>query len=261
MLRTLTIGALTALLAGSAASEPLPGLQNPEFMRRPSANDQVPLYPRRAVTRGIPGAAEIECIVGPKGEMKDCQVLTEAPAGLGFGEATIGAARYFRVPPTDAAGQPTVGKVVRLPLRWNLPLENKTAPSLQNRPGRPAVLLRPSKVGDLPCPAIDAPQRRCTREPMGWDAFPPISATRAQIRTIAEGEAPSTLTCRLTAALKLEACLPSSTASPGAASAMLALAPHFVANDVANGPSRVGHMVAMAFDWPAIRQDVMKSRE
>jgi hypothetical protein len=230
-------------------------------MRRPSANDLVPLYPRRAVTRGIPGAAEIECIVGPKGEMKDCQVLAEAPAGLGFGEATIGAARYFRVPPTDAAGQPTAGKVVRLPLRWNLPLENKTAPSIQNRPGRPAVLLRPAEGGDLPCPAPEAPQRRCSREPMAWAAFPPIPVIRVHIGAIPESEAPSTLTCRLTAALRLEACLPSSTASPAAASAMLTLAVHFEGTEVANAPPRAGQMVAMAFDWQAIRQDVMKSRE
>jgi hypothetical protein len=260
-LRTLTIAALSALLAGVSAAEPLPRLEKPNFTRLPSANDLVRLFPDRAVSRGLSGIAEIECIVGAKGEMKDCQVLAEAPAGLGFGEATVGAARYFRVPSIDAEGHSTVGKVVRLPLRWNLPGVNITALSTHNRPGRPAVLLRPTKGGDLPCPAADAPHRRCTREPMGWDAFPPIPVTRAQIRTIPEGEAPSTLICRLTAALRLEACVPSSTASSAAASAMLALAPHLVAGDVANGPSRAGQIVAMIFDWEAIREDVARSRE
>lgn len=77
-------------------------------------------YPSRARDMEIEGRAEIECTATPTGHATDCVVLSEEPAGMGFGEATVRASRKFRVRPFSARGEPVTGQRVVIPMSWKL---------------------------------------------------------------------------------------------------------------------------------------------
>ena len=54
------------------------------------------------------------------GSLTGCSVVSESPAGAGFGEATIRAASKFRMRPKTVDGAPVEGARVRVPLTWRL---------------------------------------------------------------------------------------------------------------------------------------------
>lgn len=64
------------------------------WSRRPSASDVASAYPSRALDRGVSGRAELDCVVQADRRLS-CSVLSETPAGLGFGAAALRlSARY-----------------------------------------------------------------------------------------------------------------------------------------------------------------------
>ena len=69
------------------------------------------------------GGVMIECVVDGAGRLMDCKVLSEEPAGPGFGEAALCAARQVRLDP-DVLG------AARRKIRY----------SIRFRPGEPAAL-------------------------------------------------------------------------------------------------------------------------
>ena len=58
------------------------------------------------------GAEVIECLVQAGGGLSDCTILSEQPAGMGFGEAALRAAAQSRV------GAAQVGSKVRWTVRF-----------------------------------------------------------------------------------------------------------------------------------------------
>ena len=54
------------------------------------------------------------------GGLTDCRLIEETPTGFGFGEATLAAAKQFRLEPRTRSGAPVEGGTVRLPLAWRL---------------------------------------------------------------------------------------------------------------------------------------------
>lgn len=103
---------------GASASEPV--ITNPGWEKPPSALDLAPYYPPRARLENVEGKATIECKVAIDGSLSDCRVVSEEPAGYGFGEATVQAARTFRMRPRTENGKPVGGAEVRIPLTWKL---------------------------------------------------------------------------------------------------------------------------------------------
>lgn len=95
-------------------------LTAPDWVRRPDAQDFAEHYPRAALRQNKPGRAVMNCLVKADGALDDCKVTEEFPADLGFGEATLKMAKYFRMRPMTKDGVPVDGGSVRIPLRFVL---------------------------------------------------------------------------------------------------------------------------------------------
>ena len=109
---------------------PAPGspsiVQNPDWERLPSGDQLADIYPDQARDYGVTGRAVIKCRILAAGQLSDCEVISETPAGLGFGRATLQAARYFKMRPKTINGTPVEGGTVIIPLRWQLARELPT---------------------------------------------------------------------------------------------------------------------------------------
>jgi TonB family protein len=121
----LAVAALMALAAGSAAwgaSAKAPHLvTQPDWADKPTAADLVKDYPADAVKAHLEGRATIGCDVARDGALKGCKVITESPAGAGFGEASLKLSERFRMKPMSKDGHPVAGGKVRIPIRFMLP--------------------------------------------------------------------------------------------------------------------------------------------
>jgi hypothetical protein len=88
----------------------------PIWTRRPSANDLERLYPKGA--GAVTADVRADCTVDDTGAFKTCEIVSESPTGMGFGESTIRLSKLFRMKAIDGDGAPVAGRKVRLPVRW-----------------------------------------------------------------------------------------------------------------------------------------------
>lgn len=105
------------------AAEPAPPprtIVDPKWISRPSSEEMARWYPQGAMADGVEGRAVIRCSVTVKGAMTGCTVLSEAPAGRGFGQAAVRLARYFRMSPRTVDGLAVEGAAVTIPIRFTL---------------------------------------------------------------------------------------------------------------------------------------------
>ncbi|QTC88832.1 energy transducer TonB [Brevundimonas pondensis] len=98
-----------------------PAPPKPSVITNPSWSRQVqPEFPERANSRGIEsGSAKVNCAVAPNGSLSDCRVVDEDPAGAGFGQAVLRAARSGRLAPRTVDGA-AVGARVEFTTRFRL---------------------------------------------------------------------------------------------------------------------------------------------
>lgn len=102
----------------------------PQWTQLPSAGALANGYPAEARAQGISGARVLmNCVVGAGGAVQDCQVVSEAPAGLGFAQAAVAMASHFRLSLWTDEGLPTVGGRITLPTRYELPPEAPESPA------------------------------------------------------------------------------------------------------------------------------------
>lgn len=103
------------------AAPPSPGkIENPKWVQMPTAGQMERYYPRRALEREISGSATIRCRVATNGSVDACAVLSETPAGQGFGEAALKLSRFFRMSPKTVDGAPVEGAAVDIGLAFRL---------------------------------------------------------------------------------------------------------------------------------------------
>jgi TonB family protein len=107
-------------------------ISNPDWERMPDGDQLADLYPDLAREFGVFGKARIQCRVLADGRLSDCFVLSEAPAGFDFGDATLRAARYFKMRPKTINGRPVEGGTVIIPITWALAADD-------DRPARTAA--------------------------------------------------------------------------------------------------------------------------
>jgi protein TonB len=85
----------------------------PRLLRQPSGLDLRALYPEVARRQGIEGNVRLELLVSEAGAVVDARVIE--PAGNGFDEAAVTAARRMAFSPAVRGGRPVA---VRIP--WTL---------------------------------------------------------------------------------------------------------------------------------------------
>ena len=96
-------------------------ISNPDWMRMPTGAELASLYPRAAMAKHLGGHTRMSCRVQADGTLTSCVILSETPAGLGFGRAAIQTSRYFKMRPKTVDGQPVEGFYIDIPLDWTPP--------------------------------------------------------------------------------------------------------------------------------------------
>lgn len=83
----------------------------PGWLKRPTAESLMSVWPKDALQRGIGGQAVISCAVSVQGALHDCRVVTESPVGSGFGLAAIALTPQLLMKPGMRGGKPMVSRV------------------------------------------------------------------------------------------------------------------------------------------------------
>jgi TonB family protein len=100
---------------------------NPSWISPPSGDDMAREYPPLAQLMQSEGGATIKCQVGIDGRLSGCQIVSEFPAGLGFGAAAVRTAAHFAIKPATLDGKPVVGSMT-IPLRFKTERDEAQAP-------------------------------------------------------------------------------------------------------------------------------------
>jgi protein TonB len=93
---------------------------NPDWLRKPNADEMGQYYPPRAMDLGKEGQASIKCSVTAKGTVENCMVVSETPDGLGFGAAAMRLSKLFKMKPQTRDGQSVDGAEVTIPIAFKL---------------------------------------------------------------------------------------------------------------------------------------------
>lgn len=101
--------------------KPVPVITQPDWVRKPTADQLMRAYPSVAEARGIGGVAELSCLVRVDGSLTGCSVTSETPGNQGFGRAAVSLSRYFRLSPRTVDGQAVDGARVTMAIRFDLP--------------------------------------------------------------------------------------------------------------------------------------------
>jgi TonB family protein len=119
---------------------PAPSLEvhDPLWIQRISPEGAGRLYPDDALKAGVQsGGATLRCSVIHDGALTDCEVQSETPAGLGFGDAALQIASVMKMNPWTGQGTPVDGMKIVLPIKLVAPQEAPPAAAPASVPAKP----------------------------------------------------------------------------------------------------------------------------
>lgn len=113
--------ALSMLLTSAAQAQDTTKphlITNPDWLKKPTAESMLSVWPTEARKRGIGGKAVIRCKVSLQGVLVNCVVVSETPEGSGFGQAAIAMTPQLLLTPQKVDGVPVEGGEVQIPLNF-----------------------------------------------------------------------------------------------------------------------------------------------
>lgn len=129
-----------ALAASAHAAEQTgAGYIPPDWLKKPTPEDIMAVWPSKALKTGQGGKATISCKVTTQGALTLCRVLSESPQGGGFGGAAIALSSQFAMKPATQDGRPVEGEV-RIPI--NFPAFTPGSGPVVTNTVLPGVLMR-----------------------------------------------------------------------------------------------------------------------
>jgi protein TonB len=94
----------------------------PRNLRRPAMNDLRAYHPRQALNAGVSGVVTVRCRIRPDTRLTGCDVVSARPAGQGFEDAGLAAARdLYRFQPATLDGAYDDSVTVTLDLGFGRP--------------------------------------------------------------------------------------------------------------------------------------------
>jgi TonB family protein len=89
-----------------------------QVIERPSEEQFAAAFPDQAGPGDYQGRVVVRCAISASAEPGGCSVISETPAGAGFGEAALGLIHKFKFRPKMAAGEAVDGGVVTVPIQF-----------------------------------------------------------------------------------------------------------------------------------------------
>ena len=94
---------------------------NPHVLAAPTPAQMAGAYPREAARLGVGAMVRIRCAVLRTGDLTQCAVFQENPAGLGFGDAALKLAPDVKMTPRTIDGVPAEGTGAIITLKFVVP--------------------------------------------------------------------------------------------------------------------------------------------
>jgi len=92
---------------------------SPRNLRRPAMNDLRAYHPPQALSAGVSGVVTVRCRIRPDTRLDQCDVVSATPAGQGFADAGLAAARdLYRFQPATLDGAYDASVTVTLVLEF-----------------------------------------------------------------------------------------------------------------------------------------------
>ncbi|MGH7010999.1 MAG: hypothetical protein ACREEX_09190, partial [Caulobacteraceae bacterium] len=113
--------ALLAAAAAACAPAPQAGVvRQPAFLSAPSTADLLAAIPATAAQNGVSGEADLACRADEAGYLTDCRVVSEEPAGMGFGEAALTLSTRYHLATLSAGGVAVACREVEIPVEFSV---------------------------------------------------------------------------------------------------------------------------------------------
>jgi TonB family protein len=134
-MRAIWIGlAATLVLAASAAAQTQHVVVNPDWLRRPTAQEMAAVWPEEAARQGVTqGRVVISCAVTVDGKLSDCTVNEETPVGAGLGAAALKLSDSILMKPQTIDGKAVGGAKVTIPVSFVKPAGSAADEHISNQ--------------------------------------------------------------------------------------------------------------------------------
>jgi hypothetical protein len=111
------LAALVLGLAGAGVAHAA-DLGDPVWDKAPDRAHWAKAYPVAAAQAGVSGAVKLRCSAGATGALQSCAVVSESPAGQGFGAAALSLTAGMALKSKAADGTPIAGRNLIVPVKF-----------------------------------------------------------------------------------------------------------------------------------------------